>query len=83
MDDSARVDDICDRIEAALQDDDGNKDILDALITLFTFHMSLLCPDCRKRVAHDLKRCIPAMLADANREAAQRADHGVPAHTCH
>jgi hypothetical protein len=80
-----RVDNLCNRIETAIQNDEGEdpEDIFTALTAVFTFHLSLLCPQCRKDVAHELKRRIPDMLARANREAAARKRDGERTVTCH
>jgi hypothetical protein len=83
VDDQDRVSNICDRIEGAIQDSDDNEDILGALIAVITFHMSLLCLDCRKDVARTLKHCVPEMLAKANAAAAQRAREGEHTTLCH
>jgi hypothetical protein len=81
-----RVDALCSRIQTAIEDENEDReDIFTALTAVFVFHLSLLCPQCRKDVAHELKRRIPDMLARANREAAARARDGdrVTVVTCH
>jgi hypothetical protein len=74
---------LCDRIQAAVRDAD-ELDILDALLAVFTFHMSLVeCPHCRKAIACSLKQRVPEMLARANAAAAQRVSDAPHDHTCH
>jgi hypothetical protein len=55
------------------------ENILEALIDIFTFEMSFVCANCRKKIVHQLKRCVPHMLTEANQAAAMRPDE----HTCH
>ncbi len=45
-------------------------DTLSAIANVTTFVMSLLCPDCRKVIAKQLRKRVPQMLSDANRLAA-------------
>ena len=45
-------------------------DTFAAILNVFTFTMSLACPDCRKVVAKQLRKHVPQMLTDANRLAA-------------
>jgi hypothetical protein len=81
-----RVDALCSRIQTAIETEDEDlEDIFTALTAVFTFHLSLLCPQCRKDVARELKRRVPDMLARANREAAARTtrDGERTIHTCH
>ena len=59
---------------------------LEAIIETFTIEMSFACPNCRKRIAHQLKRRIPCILTEANTWAAQHAASGESTsqnHTCH
>jgi hypothetical protein len=88
MDDSVnceRVDRLCSRIQTAIEHESEDlEDVFSALTAVFVYNLSLLCAQCRKDVARELKRRIPDMLARANREAAAaRAHHGALQHTCH
>jgi hypothetical protein len=79
-----RVDKICGRIETAIEaETEDREDIFTALTAVFVYHLSLLRPQCRKDVAHELRRRVPDMLARANREAAARAREGEHTITCH
>jgi hypothetical protein len=79
-----RVDNLCSRIQTAIENESEDlEDVFTALTAVFTFHLSLLCPQCRKDVAHELKRRVPDMLARANREAAARMRDGERTITCH
>jgi len=83
---SEHIDELCNRIASAIRDDDDPSDIFHALCALYTFNMSLLtCPHCRKQAAHALKKSIPEMLANANREAAKHASENPTQQpmTCH
>jgi len=79
-----RVDALCTRIQTAIESEDEDlEDVFTALSAVFTYHLSLLCPDCRRDIARELRRRIPDMLARANREAATRAREGAHHHVCH
>jgi hypothetical protein len=39
---------------------------LDALVGMFTFHMSMVCPECRRALASELERRIPGMIEMAD-----------------
>jgi hypothetical protein len=79
-----RVDQICTRIQTAIETEaEEREDIFTALTAVFVFHLSLLCPQCRKDVAHELRRRVPDMLARANREAAARVREGERSIACH
>jgi len=82
---TSNVSSICDRIEAAIHNEDEIEDVFGALLAVFTFHMSLMtCSHCRKETARWLKRSIPDMLTRANRAAAARASEGEQQPTtCH
>jgi hypothetical protein len=50
-----RVDQICTRIQTAIETEtEDREDIFTALTAVFTYHLSLLCAQCRKDVAHEL-----------------------------
>jgi len=81
MIDADRVEKILQRILEAIRPDQGKGDgfdhILIALEQALAFQMVQLCPDCRRRLARQLRADIPAMLtkaADLAREAQQ--EHG-------
>jgi hypothetical protein len=79
-----RVDALCTRIQTAIEaDTEDLEDVFTALTAVFVFNLSLLCSQCRKDVAHELKRRVPDMLARANREAATRAHGKHQTHTTH
>jgi hypothetical protein len=79
-----RVDQICSRIQTAIEaDTEDLEDVFTALTAVFVFHLPLLCPQCRKDVAHELRRRVPDMLARANREAAARVREGERSIACH
>jgi hypothetical protein len=81
---TTKANELCDRIANVIRKDDDPADVLNALVDLYAFQMSLMtCPHCRKQAARALKQCIPAMLAHANRIAAEYASEGVPERTCH
>ena len=46
-------------------------DTVEALLRLVTFHMTFVCEECRKSMAHDLIERAPEMLAEANQFAAE------------
>jgi hypothetical protein len=81
-DDQDRVSNICDRIEGAIQHSDDSEDIFAALIAVFTFHMSHVCPECRKTIARTLKQSVSDMLHRANAAAALRTREGERTITC-
>jgi hypothetical protein len=54
--------------------------VFSALVDQFIFHMSLVCPDCRKNIARKLRKSIPLMLAHANEVA---ATYDEPPASCH
>jgi hypothetical protein len=87
MDDSVncdRVDALCARIQTAIENESEElEDVFTALTAVFVFNLSLLCPQCRKDVARELKRRVPDMLARANREAAARERDNERTITCH
>jgi len=65
-----RVDQILQRILEAIKPDqgpDGFDDIILALEQALSFQMALMCADCRRRYARQLRANIPAMLTAAAR----------------
>jgi hypothetical protein len=78
IDDKPDVERIERKLLAAIEfGSDDFEDLLTAVVRVFTFHMSLGCPDCRKNIARKLRKAVPEMLADANRLAttSPRAEH--------
>jgi len=68
MTDSDRVDQLLERILEAIKPDqgaDGFHHIFAALEAAISFQMALLCPDCRRRLARQLRSDIPAMITRA------------------
>ena len=72
MTDISLAEKILDTIEAD-EEHDGD-DIFEALLQVFTFFLSMQCPNCRKKLSQELRRSIPGMLAAANRNAAGADD---------
>jgi hypothetical protein len=60
--------------------DEDHETILSALLDQIVFRMSVVCPNCRKNIARELKRAIPGMVAEATRVAVEYED--LPA-SCH
>ena len=84
-DDQDRVSRACDRIDAATKDDD-NETVYAALITIFTYRMSLEgCDHSREALAQHLTETVPDMLRNANREAKRKheGEHPLAHHTHH
>lgn len=50
---------------------DGFEETLRAVTNVFTILMALACPGCRKKIAKELRKRIPGMLAEANSIGAQ------------
>lgn len=58
--------------EALQRDPDANyDDTVEALIQLTVFHMTMVCEECRKRMAESFAERAPDMLEQANDWAAQ------------
>jgi hypothetical protein len=60
-----RTDEIVDRIFETVKEDDVQT-TLEAMVQIFVFELSLICPACRERIAKRLVEIIPAMLTQAN-----------------
>jgi len=77
--------DVRDRLLDAIRVDDSPHDVLDAALDLIGFQLSVLCPDCRTKAAHEIKRALPRLFAHANDMAKEYAGSGEPAqpHICH
>jgi hypothetical protein len=74
------------KIFEACQEASGYDVIFSALQNSITFQMSNLCPACRRNVAKELKRNIPAMLKQANEAAEEyvrRRGEEPPPPQCH
>ena len=72
---TTNVADLCSRIDAVFTDADEPDAIFRALMAVMTKHMSYVCADCRKALAHEIRTRIPEMLRRANAAAAERG-HG-------
>jgi hypothetical protein len=51
--------------------------MLNALCHVLSFCIAFACTNCRKRISHQLRKRVPAIILDANRLAAlsQRTEH--------
>jgi hypothetical protein len=73
-----------DRLLEAIGPNDTHNDVLEAALDLIGFELSLLCPDCRQRMAHAIQRAIPGLLKHANSVAKDYASMPVrSAYRCH
>jgi hypothetical protein len=64
-----RTNEIADRIYETVKEDDVQS-TLQAMVQIFIFEMSLICPACRERIAKRLVEIVPAMLTEASEIAA-------------
>jgi hypothetical protein len=72
--------DLCNRIDAVFTSTDEPDAIFRALMAVMAKHMSYVCADCRKALAHEIRARIPEMLRRANAAAAERDGAGTYSH---
>jgi hypothetical protein len=68
---SERADQIADGIAQVIRTDDDPQDVFDALFRCTVFALTLVCPDCRKRMAASISG---ELLETAEQWAAETAD---------
>jgi hypothetical protein len=69
---------------ATMQGNETMSETFEALLEVFLFYMSTVCPDCRRHIAAELQRRIPGMLTVADRAAVALKDRfGKPGATAH
>ena len=73
-----------DRLLNAISPNDTHNDVLEAALDLIGFELTLLCPNCRKRMGHAIHHAIPGIVKHADDVAKDYANSPVrSAYKCH
>ena len=72
-----------DRLLEAIGPNDTPNDVLEAALDLIGFELSMLCPDCRKRIGHAIQQAIPGIVKHADSVAKDYASSPARSYACH
>jgi hypothetical protein len=72
-----------DRLLDAIDANDTPNDVFEAALDLIGFELTLLCPNCRKKIGHAIHRAIPGIVKHADDVAKDYASSPARSYKCH